>query len=466
MRVHQLALPRPFDLDEGVYWESLRAMHAGAALYREIYFSQPPLFLMTVFPAYTAFGQTIFAARLGVAIVSLVGLCGGYILGRAVSGRLGGFGALALLIGSAPYLVMSQTLQAEGPAIGFSLLGTGIAFRACRGPATRRSPLELTIAGVCLGVAVLSKLLAVATLIPVITLLMMKVLTSKDREEECYALYLAAAFACGFMAVVAFVALYFLRDLHNLLTQVVGYHLAAATAYHRGQATNLSRIVALLASPIGVAAALGTIAALLNKNWNLIPMLAWLVSTVLMLSNLFPLFDHHLVAVVPPLVGLSALILAPRPVRAPLTVLAKLIKIAGIMAMAAAVAVGFRAELIVYRDVAYRQIYGSNFITDRRAVRQIGEYIHGGDQVVTDAQFLAALADRDTPPWLVDTTLVRINTGQLSAKELVDDTSKASVHGVLFYGDRLARVPGYRQWVARHFRLVDRLGGNNGLWVR
>jgi len=170
MRVHQLALAKPFDLDEGVYWESLRAMHAGAALYRQIYFSQPPLFLMTVFPSYTLFGQTIFAARLGIAIASLVGLYGAYLLGRAVSGGFGGFCALALRVGSAPYLAMSQTLQAEAPAVGFSLLGIGLAFLACRAPATRRNLLGVTMAGVCLGVGILSKLLAVTTLIPIIAL--------------------------------------------------------------------------------------------------------------------------------------------------------------------------------------------------------------------------------------------------------------------------------------------------------
>lgn len=34
--------------DEGVYWQSLLAMSDGHALYRDIFYSQPPLFLIVV----------------------------------------------------------------------------------------------------------------------------------------------------------------------------------------------------------------------------------------------------------------------------------------------------------------------------------------------------------------------------------------------------------------------------------
>ena len=96
MRIYTLVSPHARDYDEGVYWESLRLMHGGSALYHQIYYSQPPLFLALAYPTYVAFGQTIFAARMSVALVSLVGLCGAYILGRAIAGQPGAFAALAL----------------------------------------------------------------------------------------------------------------------------------------------------------------------------------------------------------------------------------------------------------------------------------------------------------------------------------------------------------------------------------
>lgn len=71
-------------LDEGVYWQTLRAMHAGFSLYDQIFYSQPPLFILSVYPFYAFFGQSILAARVGVAALSLLGFLGAYMMGRAL----------------------------------------------------------------------------------------------------------------------------------------------------------------------------------------------------------------------------------------------------------------------------------------------------------------------------------------------------------------------------------------------
>src|SRR5262249_6009509 len=47
--------------DEGVYWQTLRAMHAGFTLYDQIFYSQPPLFALSVYPLYILFGQSLVA---------------------------------------------------------------------------------------------------------------------------------------------------------------------------------------------------------------------------------------------------------------------------------------------------------------------------------------------------------------------------------------------------------------------
>src|SRR5690348_1154249 len=53
MRLYTLHAPFDRDsYDEGVYWQSLRAMSAGHALYRDIFYSQPPFFLLSIYPFY------------------------------------------------------------------------------------------------------------------------------------------------------------------------------------------------------------------------------------------------------------------------------------------------------------------------------------------------------------------------------------------------------------------------------
>src|SRR5438552_9082349 len=112
MRMHKLYLPFDRDgYDEGVYWQSLRAMSGGQTLYQQIFYSQPPFFLLTLFPVFLLLGKTLAAARLGIALVSLSGLLGAYLLGKVLSGRVGAIAALLLLIMNPLYLRESQTLQ-------------------------------------------------------------------------------------------------------------------------------------------------------------------------------------------------------------------------------------------------------------------------------------------------------------------------------------------------------------------
>jgi hypothetical protein len=88
--------------------------------------------------------------------------------------------------------------------------------------------------------------------------------------------------------------------------------------------------------------------------------------------------------------------------------------------------------------------------------------------VVTDSQFIAGLADRDTPPQLVDTSSVRLLTGFVTLSQLEQITLNPRVHAVLFYTGRLAVIPSadYYNWVTEHFHLYKRYSDGQELWVR
>ena len=128
-RLHDLGLPFDRDgYDEGVYWQSLRAMSTGHPLYQQVFYSQPPFFLLSIFPTYVLLGQTVWAARFGIAIISLLGLLGAFLLGRALGGRIGAVAALLLLVADPLYLAQSQTIEAEALSTAFALLGVGLAY--------------------------------------------------------------------------------------------------------------------------------------------------------------------------------------------------------------------------------------------------------------------------------------------------------------------------------------------------
>src|SRR5438067_9830632 len=109
MRLYQLGLPFDRDgYDEGVYWQSLRAMGAGHTLYSQIFYSQPPFFLLSTYPVFALFGGTLWSARFGIALVSLIGLPGAFLMGKALSGRIGAITAMLFLVLDPIFLSLSK----------------------------------------------------------------------------------------------------------------------------------------------------------------------------------------------------------------------------------------------------------------------------------------------------------------------------------------------------------------------
>src|SRR2546427_7591101 len=184
MRLYHLGLPFDRDgYDEGVYWQTLRSMSAGNTLYQHIFYSQPPFFMLSIFPAYILFGSSLWSARLTITLVSLFGLLGAFLLGKALSGRLGAIAALLLLIVNPLYLAQSQTIEAEVSSAAFSLLAVGLAYLWWTHPEGTRGLCYAALAGVTLTLSILCKLLGLTTLVP-IALLMLARLWQIWREQS------------------------------------------------------------------------------------------------------------------------------------------------------------------------------------------------------------------------------------------------------------------------------------------
>src|SRR5919201_6875972 len=84
------------DYDEGVYWQSLRAMVRGEPLFSSVFASQPPGFYYVLLPLYLI-GHSLASLRLTVLVLALLGLAATYLAGRLIGGS--GAGVLAPLLG-------------------------------------------------------------------------------------------------------------------------------------------------------------------------------------------------------------------------------------------------------------------------------------------------------------------------------------------------------------------------------
>ena len=535
MRLYQLGLPFDRDsYDEGVYWQSLRAMAASHALYGEIFYSQPPFFLLSTYPIYILFGTTLWSARLGIALVSLFGLAGAFLLGKALSGRAGALAALLLAVLDPLFLAQSQTIQAEASSVAFSFLAIGLALYWFKYPTGKRGLLLATLTGITVALSIMCKLLGVTLLVPVVMLMLARLwwgvgdtmgeenagngtraaqapppvhTTSPAPTTDAAPFRRGGGGADGwgrlrrprplapastpisrpylsitagilaFLVTVLLLTLPFFGSFQAFWSDVVTFHTGAGALLsgntQMGLSSNTAKLGAALATLLALAALYGSVVALLRRDWRVLPLLAWFLATAFILWRQVPLFSHHFVSLTPPLVALAVISVAgletstrssarasTPSMRTVLTWLA----VALILVTALA---DTRTDLLYYKNTAARGVDGLAQL-EARVAADLDRAITPDQQVVTDAQFIAGLASRNTPPALVDTSMVRINTHYVTLSQLEAQTNQPQVHAVLFFTGRfsLPDVAAFHTWVAHRFHLLHNYGDGRELWVR
>ena len=316
MRWHTLGVLFDRDsYDEGVYWQSLRSMATGHVLYGQVFYSQPPAFLLTVFPIYLAFGQSILAARLGVALISLLGLLGAIFVGKVMRGNLGILVALLLLLVNPLYLSKSQTLQADAPAAAFMLLTVGLVYLWWRYPTGRIGYMLAILTTVSLVWSIFCKLFGLADLVPVCLLALAhlwRVWQQPLGRRLAYSGSLLAGLA-ALLITALLVLLPFRSSFPQLWDQVISFHTAAKVSAHAPLLANKSTLLNFLRTPLGLLALYGSVLSLARRDWLVLPLLGWFLAVFVLLLQQSPLFTHHLVTLVPPLVLLALTGIGPLP---------------------------------------------------------------------------------------------------------------------------------------------------------
>ena len=490
MRLYQLGFPFDRDsYDEGVYWQSLRAMSAGHALYGDIFYSQPPFFLLSTYPIYALFGSSLWSARFAIAVISLLGLVGAFLIGKALSGRVGALAALLLAIVNPLFLAQSQTIQAEASSVAFSFLAIGLVFYWWKYPTGRRGLLLAILTGVTVALSIMCKLLGVALLVPVALMMVARLwwgVENRDGEESqgegksglvARPYMTVAAGIVAFLLTMLLLILPFLGSFQAMWSSVVTFHTGAGTLLggdaQMGQASNTFKLETALATLLTLAALYGSIIALLRRDWRVLPLLGWLLVTAFLLWRQVPLFPHHFVSLTPPLIALAVMGIAELSAYKRAFGNVSVSSIGMVLTWIAVALILFtavldtRTDLLYYKNAAARATDGLAQL-EARVATDLDHAITPDQQVVTDGQFVADLASRDTPPALVDTSMVRITTGSVTLAQLESLTARPQVHAVLFFTGRfgLPDVAAFHAWVAQRFHLLHNYGGGRELWVR
>jgi 4-amino-4-deoxy-L-arabinose transferase-like glycosyltransferase len=448
-------------------------MDAGNHLYKQIFYSQPPLFLMSIYPFYELLGSTIKSARLGVAVLSVLGLVGAYLIGKALGGRAASVAAVVLLMVTPMYLEQSHILHAEGPATGLLLLTVGSALMWWEFPSGRKGLAFAVLSAVTLVFGILTKLLDVTAVVPIAVLVLARLWQIRDDKiSNIWAgmwPIVAAAIVAGIASLIILSP--FLQSLDALVQQVISFHLAARKIEPVSENVDTLRNFFIANRVLAAVAIVGVAVTIIRRDWRLVPMLGWFLATLILLAIQVPLRERHVPILIPPLIALIALGLKDLPafpLRRPFRLEQKAALLMGFLAFAVVIS-GIRNDYHHYRDLLIAKPTASSADHWMLDVAADLQRVTTPDQwIISDAQYAVALANRDTPPWLVDVSLTRRASGYLTSDELQLAAADARVHAVVFGTYHLASgsTASFHSWVAEHFKLLHVYGNGAEIWVR
>jgi len=440
------------DYDEGVYWESLRSMASGHALFSEVYSSQPPAFLALMAPFFAA-GHTIASARAGVLVFFAVALLATYVATRTLLGPRAAVVAVALLAVDPLMLRQSVALMADGPATSLGLVALALAATAIR-RSGRAAATRSALAGAALAAALLVKLLAVAFAVPVVLVLFPAPGAQAIRPSAREALVRGAAVLAGGAVAAALLLVPFADRLRLVWSQAISGHIAARSL-HEGGLTHDMAIALGRESPFYLAGLVGLVVLLRRAPRMGVVALAWGGAVAALALVQHPLWPHHLV-IASPLLAMAAGGITSVSWRAPSSRAQRRMAVGAVACLAAAgLATGLRA---------LDQPFTAD--TVRQAVAVLQRATRPGELVVTDDQWAAAAAGRDTPPELVDTSFVRLDSEGLGAAGIEAIVVRSNVAAVYTGTGRLPRIGGLIAWVLARYPHVTVIRSDAVLYTR
>jgi len=525
LRLNHLDMPGN-EYDEGVYMASLRSLASGHALYAQVYCGQPPLFLLSLLPWYRLFGATLFAARLGVALYSLIGLVAAWWLGRMLGGRRTGLIALALLAFDPLYLMQSRSVQAEAPALACMLLAVALAVWAWQSVGARhaasasavprdawqwlaspdaRQWWQPALVGAVFAAACMIKLFVLLALIPIAALLLApdwgemarawltqrQQPTRAQMEQAWHANWPTLAASAGAFILVILLIFFSQADPRAEWAQVVGLHASAAGSFG-SRLDNLGTFVGMWWDfPLLLAGGYAGWLGWQLRRWPAVLFVAWGIISILALAVQVPLFPHHLALIPPPFILAAALL--PGLMQGQTEQLAsERARHEGqpqaLGGSGQPCGAGRRqpqgiapTDHLCVSSLILATLLGIAFITSLvqqntaaqhpptdvvQMANDVSVLTQPDDLVVTDDQMIAVLAGREVPAPLVDTSGVRIASGALTTRQVMAVATDPRVTAIVWYSGRFDHLPGLRSWVTHSFiRAID-YGNGRALYLR
>lgn len=439
--------------DEGIHLSAAYLVNQGKEPYRQVSFSQGPLFLELVrwpLRLRTVEGNDLTAVRLTLLGFGLLLLVAVALIGRELKNNLAGWVAAASLFAMPSFFYFARAVMADTPSVALGLWAAWAAIRFWQ--SGKRG--WLIGGGVLLGLSLATKFLTIYTLgwIGLLILCRIWAIERKPQQWRRIGDTLRDGLLFGGTALLTVLAIYLWYDLPALLNSAFGMRVAMREAFGSWRSNNRDEVAEFwrFHAPLIVLAGYGLLGQLRNRG-HIFLLGSWLLLIIVSLRIQNPLYHQHLQLLLPLLallagLGLAALVeqirlLGQQPW--------SLTRAGGIILALLLVSWLLRFTVTSYRTPnRYTEISTSGLrVGQEPVVEFLQKFTAPDDCVVTDDLNLAFISRRFPPPMLIDLSSARLATDSISDNRLESVTQRAGCQVVAALTGRIIEFsPGFEQW--------------------
>ncbi|MFO7916844.1 MAG: glycosyltransferase family 39 protein, partial [Anaerolineae bacterium] len=441
--------------DEGINVSKAQLLLDRHHLYEDIWSDQPPLFTFMLATTFLLFGESVAVGRLMVLALAGLALLSLAWIAEQVAGKVAALLAAVALALFPHFQELSQLIMIGLPAISLGLLALAFGFRY-RAKGRMR---WLLFAGLSFGLSLLVKPITAPMFLP-LSMLSFGIWEERlplHKRIPPWTFFAAATLLPVMVALICCSPRAFVQ-------QVAGTLFGARRAHNLSLIENVRQIGIYLSrdkwelshAGLSILALLGMTSLVLHRRWHPLAILGtWLGGVLGALVLHTPLRRHQLFLVVPPLLTTASLSIQQLVEGIP-DIADMPLKEQLLMAIIAAtlLPIGRNLPQTVTADIAIRETLlaeDDESRAGREAIRFLLAHTPTQGHVITDDPMIAFKANRPIPPSLAVPSARRIETQELSSKEMIRLTKDVDPSAILFWEQRLTRLEEYATWVRENF---------------
>jgi hypothetical protein len=450
LRIPAFVADRHLTYDDGFFGLLAIEMRHGVVPFKELFSPQGPLHLPLLYIADLVGLRTTNAPRVLPIVAGAAVTVATYAAGRRITSRFGAIVAAVLVTTSGSILWVTTGIASDGPAIAFAVGAVSVAFAYADETTSTRA----IGAGALLGAAVVAKALAAPAGLAVALLL----LSRRRPRDLAYATAAAVVVVIGAAVPWGIGRVWDQSVAYNRnASRVTSYGGAVAKAWHTlvdrdpivlvAVALTLATLVLARIASMRAATATASSSPAATRTLVFRPvsvLLVWFAAQLALLVYEPAFWRPHVAFVVAPL----ALLVGLRP--PPL----------------AALLVGALLVLPWYWSNLHSTLWPDPYDKQEQAAVDGLRSLPAGSRAISDEPGFLWRAGRLTDPYLDDSSIKRIQEGQITATRIVDAAAKPGLCGVLVWTSRYGDLDLGPRLSDAGYQVVARYGGPRVLYEK